>query len=133
MIHPEAATMATAPETQDLTGRVISILSGLGSLFAMLFVLVRTRDKRSDPTPADALATAPGAMGRIHERLDEMAKELGAYKVEVAEKYATSAELTALTALLADIDKRARRTETILRIVFRKQLADAGAGLEPED
>lgn len=123
MIPPDTLT---PPDTADFTGRIIAVMSSLASLFAVVFAIVKTRDPRRDNIPADALTTAPGVMGRMHERLDDLQRELGSYKVEVAEKYATSAELTALTALLSDIDKRARRTETILRIVFRKQIADAG-------
>jgi hypothetical protein len=134
MILPELVTNV-APEAADFTGRVLGVLGALLGILAAAFTIFRTSGKQmtqrveqvqaARPSfPPEALQTDSGHAA-IWRRIDELDKGLNEHRLEVAKEYATKAEMLAIETTLNHIDDRSRKTENILRIVFREQLRKA--------
>lgn len=124
MLTPD---LVTNVPPSDLTGTILGVIGTLFAIASAIYTFARTRERPE--RESQEVVTATGS-ARIHDRIDAVDKALSAYKVEVAKEYASKQDLQTLETLLTDIDKRARKTETILRIVFRKQLSDAGYSSE---
>jgi len=138
---PELVTNV-APEATDFTGRVIGVIGALLGILAAAFTIFKTsgrqvtqqleRAQARQSVPAEALQTDSGHAA-IWRRIDELDRGLNEHRLEVAKEYASKAELLALETTLGHIDQRSRKTENILRIVFREQLRKANYDFDQDE